>query len=119
MNEDTIVKRIAEPLYLVKGWMKFAGVLAIIEGIFSIFSLWGIIICWIPIWMGIVLCSASNHIRIAFETNSDDELRTSMEKLGTYFRIFGIITIVMLVIAIIGIIAAIMIPMFFKGRLGG
>ncbi len=115
MNEKTVA-RIAEPLYRAKGWMKFAGVLSIIQGLFSILSIWGIIVCWVPIWMGVVLCSASNHIRIAYETNSDDEFRTSMEKLGTYFRVFGILMLIMLVIAVIGILAAIFIPTFIKAR---
>ena len=114
MNEDTIVTKIGEPLYRVKGWIMFAGVLSIIQGILLIPSIVGIIVCWIPIWMGVVLCSASKHIRIAFDTNNDDEFRTSLDKLGTYFRIFGILMIVMIVIAILGIFAAVMIPQFVK-----
>ena len=116
MNEEALVTRIAEPLYRAKGWMKLAGVLSIIQGVFTIFSIWGIIICWIPIWMGVVLCSASNHIRTAFETNSDDEFRTSLEKLGTYFRVFGILAIVMLTLMLIGFLAAILVPAFLAAR---
>lgn len=112
MEPTSITARIAEPLYRAKGWMKFAGVLSIIQGVFTIFSIWGILVCWIPIWMGVVLCAASNHLRIAFETDNEDELRVSLVKLGTYFRVFGILSLVLLVIAVFGIVAAILIPAF-------
>lgn len=115
-QSQSMVGRIAEPLYRAKGWMTFAGVLSIIQGIFIIFSLWGIIICWIPIWMGVVLCSASSHVRVAFETENDEEFRVSMQKLGTYFRIFGILALVSIVIAIIGVIAAVAIPALFMAK---
>ncbi len=111
MNEESVVTKLAGPLYKAKGWMKFVGVLSIIQGVLSILSIWGIIICWIPIWMGVILCAASNHVRIAFETNNDDEFLASMEKLGTYFRIAGILAIVSLVIGIIAIMAAVAIPL--------
>ena len=116
MNEESVVARFAEPLYRAKGWMKFVGVLAIIQGVFSILSLWGILVCWIPIWMGVVLCSASNHIRTAVETNSNEEFRTSMEKLGTYFRICGVLALVMFVIVGIGLVAALVIPSLLHSR---
>ena len=115
MNEESAIVRIAEPLYRAKGWMKFAGVLSIIQGVLSIFSIWGILVCWIPIWMGVVLCQASNRLRTAFETDSEAEFFRSMEKLGTYFRVFGILSLVMLIIAFVGMLAAILIPAFARG----
>lgn len=112
MNEEAVVSRIIEPLYRAKGWIKFAGVMFIIQGILAILSIGGILVCWIPIWMGVVLCAASNHLRVAFETNSEPECRTSMEKLGTYFRVLGFAIILLLIISVIAMIAAILIPVF-------
>ena len=110
MNGEALISRIAEPLYQAKGWMKFVSVLAIIQGIVTIFSIWGILVCWIPIWMGAVLCSASNQVRIAFETNNEEVFKTSLGKLATYFRIAGVLAVIVLVIAIIGLLAAILLP---------
>lgn len=118
MNEEAILTRVAEPLYRAKGWMKFAGVLVIIQGVLAILSIWGIIICWLPIWMGILLCSASNHVRTAYETNNDTEFRTSMSKLATYFRIFGILSLVLIIIAAVGILGAILIPLLVGAQYG-
>ncbi|MFW6052636.1 MAG: DUF5362 family protein [Desulfosalsimonas sp.] len=118
MNEEAILTRVAEPLYRAKGWMKFAGILSIIQGALLVLSIWGIIICWLPIWMGIILCSASNHISTAYETNDDSEFRTSMGKLATYFRIFGILALVLIIIGVIGILVAILIPLFIGAQYG-
>lgn len=111
MNTESVVARLAPPLYNAKGWIKLVGIISIIQGVLSILSIWGILICWIPIWMGVLLCSASNQLGIAFNTNDENAFRTSMEKLGTYFKIFGIFIIVMLVLGVIGILAAIIIPL--------
>lgn len=110
MDELQGLNRFMEPLYRARVWITFAGVLSIIQGVFSILSIWGIIICWIPIWMGILLCAASNHIRLAYETANEDDFMRSMDKLGTYFRILGIYTLVMLIIAVVAIVAAVLIP---------
>ena len=110
------VQSISEPLYRAKGWIMFAGVMSIIQGVFTILSIWGIIICWIPIWMCAILCSVSNHLKIAFETENEHELHASMGKLATYFRVFGILAAVMIAFAVIGLVAALAIPAFVRAR---
>lgn len=111
MHEGSSAVGIAAPLYRARGWIKFAGVLSIVQGVFSILSIWGILICWLPIWMGVLLCSASNRLRIAFEMHDENELRMSLEKLGTYFCIMGIMALISLIIAAAAIVAAVLIPL--------
>ncbi len=48
-QETSQLKRLSEPLYRVKGWIKFAGVMTIISGAFQVISIWGILIAWLPI----------------------------------------------------------------------
>ena len=97
------VQRVAEPLYRAKGWMKFMGVLTIIYGGLLVLSLSGIIIAWLPIWLGIVLCSASSKIGLAFETDNENELNASLKNLATYFRVSGIAALVIIIIAVIAL----------------
>ncbi len=99
-----------EPLYRARKWMKFAGVLSIIQGVIQMISLWGILICWIPIWMGAALLSATNCVTRAYETDSEDEFTTAMQKLATYFRIFGIMALLLLIVAAGGIVMAVLLP---------
>jgi len=110
MDQDFGMQKMIEPLYRVKGWVKFAGVMSIIQGAFSVLTIWGIIVAWLPIWMGVLLCSASNKIRTAYETNNEDEFRSSMEKLGLYFRILGILGIATIGLAVVGILIAMLLP---------
>jgi hypothetical protein len=104
------IAAVVEPLYQVKGWIKFAGIMTIIGGAAQVLSLWGIIIAWLPIWMGVLLVSSANLLEQAYTTKDGTVMRQSFEKLGKYFKLIGIFIVVMLVIAIIGIIAAITIP---------
>jgi heme/copper-type cytochrome/quinol oxidase subunit 1 len=121
--QSSPVKRLLDPLYRAKGWIKFAGIMSIIYGIFNALSVIGIIIAWLPIWMGIVLVSASKLIQQAYDNDREQDMVTSLDKLGTYFKIFGVVMIVALVIAVIGILAAIMIPAYVgmqqKAFMGG
>lgn len=112
MNEEYVLQKIGAPLYEAKGWIKFAGIMSIIMGVLSILSIWGILICWLPIWMGVILCSASNYICTAFETNNEDAFRMSMAKMGTYFRIMGVFFIIYCVIIAIAIFVLIGVAIF-------
>ena len=116
MNLESPLSRVLEPLYVAKGWIKFVGVLSIIQGVLTILSLWGILICWLPIWMGVLLCGASNQLALAFATDNETASRTAMEKLASYFRIMGVLAIIGLVIMVVGLVAAIMIPALVKAR---
>jgi len=116
MNDESVVRRVIDPLYRVRGWMKFAGVLSIIQGVFMLVSIWGILICWVPIWMGLLLFAASDHVRTAFESDNEEACRVSMEKLGTYFQILGIFVLVMFFMLVLGLMAGIAIPAFIKAR---
>jgi hypothetical protein len=116
MNPESMIQRILAPLYLAKGWIKFVGVMAIIQGVFSIFTLWGILICWLPIWMGALLCGASNQIRIACESDNEPAAQTAMQKLGTYFRIMGVLSILTVIVFFVAMFAAILIPAIVRAR---
>ena len=41
-------------------WLKFIGVMAIIYGVISAITIIGILIAWLPIWMGVLLFQAGN-----------------------------------------------------------
>jgi hypothetical protein len=100
----SVIRQLAEPLWRAKGWMKFAGVLLIINGVFCILGLWTIVVCWLPIWMGIILISGSNHIRDAAVLDSEMHLKGALDKLGLFFRIWGITALVALILMIAGMI---------------
>lgn len=97
----SLVHYLDEPLWRAKGWIRLMGILLIINGVLMIFSLWGIILCWLPIWMGLTLTSAAKNARAAAELNNQECLRQALEKLGLYFKINGILVVVGLVAGIL------------------
>ena len=105
-GSPSIVQQVIAPLYDAKGWMKFVGVMSIIYGALMILSIWGILICWLPIWIGVLLFSASNQVKLAFETANDAAAQMAQSKLATYFRILGVLLIIGIVLAVIGMIFA-------------
>jgi len=101
-----IVKEISAPLYDAKGWLKFLGVLSIVYGALMVLSIWGITICWLPIWMGLVLLKAGKSVEAAYRSGDKTQLLTSLGKIKTYFTIAGIAAIVAVAISIIAAIFA-------------
>jgi hypothetical protein len=84
----------------MSGWIKFLGITAIIVGGLYALSIIGIIIAWLPIWIGIIL------LRVA--TGSKEVAEGKIESLGemfgslkTFFMLSGILTIISIVFSII------------------
>ena len=106
MEDIDIIRKMSHPIYEARGWMKFIGILAIFSGITAIFSIIGILICWLPIWMGILLFQAGTKIENAQLDGNADEFLKSLKKIKTYFLINGIILLIGVVITILLIIFA-------------
>jgi hypothetical protein len=86
------------------GWLKFLGIILIIMGAFVALSLVGIIIAWLPIWLGVLLLQAGNRGSTANMTKNPAELIPMMDKLRLFFIIYGVLTIVYIALVILGII---------------
>jgi len=93
--------------------------MAIIGGIIAAFTIVGIIICWLPIWMGVLLFKAGNAIEEAQYTGSREKLEFSLGQLKTYFTINGVLTLIGLIIVGFSLLGAAYIPFgisrFFNG----
>ncbi len=83
------------------GWVKFLGVITLISGIISALSIVGIIVAWVPIWLGVLLYQAGNRAEQAHLQNNPRELLIMLEKFRMYFMIQGILLIVMLGLSLI------------------
>lgn len=102
--EEAIVERTAiEQMSFVagqsKGWLKFLGVLSIIGGVLSALTIVGILVAWLPIWMGVLLFQAGSQADNLLLTKDPGRLVAMMNKLRVYFVIQGILAL----IAIVGV----------------
>jgi len=88
------VRDLSFPLFQAKGWMRFLGVMSIIEGIADALSLIGIVVAWLPIWMGVLLFQAANEIEEGRQGGGANSVRNAHAKLKTYFVLRGITILV-------------------------
>jgi len=99
MNVQTsIIKELSVPLYNCKGWMKLVGVMYIIGGALQVLTIIGIVIAWLPIWIGILLFQSASAIEQAYEAGNKAAMTRSLSKLKTYFIIMGVLTLIGIII---------------------
>ncbi len=106
MFSEENVERIKAKMVSMKGWLKFLAIMNIILGIGIAFSIVGIIVAWVPIWIGILLLEASGQID-RFQYDGDPEsLIRYLDKLRLYFLLRGILIVVSLIFWAVAIIIA-------------
>lgn len=111
VDQANVIKEVSIPLYQARGWMKLLGVLNIIGGVFLAITLIGIVIAWLPIWMGVILYQAGSASEQAYFNGDKYSLMKSLNQLKIYFTINGIL-------ALIGIVSwVIMLIVFLAGGL--
>jgi hypothetical protein len=98
---DVIVTDIRQTASDMSGWLKFLGVINIIYGALTALSIVGIIIAWIPIWMGVLLFQAGSSATNAQMGQANHELVTMVRKLKTFFILTSILIIVSIATIII------------------
>ena len=108
--EERVVKEISYPIFSSKGWIKFLGIIMLIYGVLAALSIVGIIIAWLPIWLGVLLLQVSSKTEMAQLTGNKEALIKAQNSLSTYFTIYG-------VLAAVGIIGwiIVMIVLFATG----
>jgi hypothetical protein len=104
MEDNTIIKELSLPIYQSRGWMKLLGVMSIIGGALMVFTIVGIVICWLPIWLGVLLFKAGSAVEGAQLNGDKAKLVESLEKLKTYFVINGVLTLIGLIGGILAVI---------------
>ena len=95
-----LLREVGVPLYEGKGWIKFLGIMSVIQGIVAAISIVGILFAWLPIWVGVILYQSATKMEQAYTMGDKREFYESMSKLKLYFVIQGITTVIGIVIAI-------------------
>lgn len=92
------IREVGFPIYQSKGWLKFLGILSIIQGIMVALTIIGIIIAWLPIWIGVVLYQSATTVEAAHVSGDKLMLFRALDKLKLYFTIQGIMTLIGIVV---------------------
>lgn len=112
--EQKVVREVSLPLFSSKGWIKFLGILMIIYGVFIAMTIVGIIIAWLPIWLGVLLNQTANRIEQAQVSGDILAMVRSQNSLSTYFTVYGVLALIGIIGAIIGIIVVIATGVIFQ-----
>jgi hypothetical protein len=97
---EQLVKYLCDNVARSATWMKLLGVLNIINGIFMIISVIGIILCWLPIWLGVILFKAAGDAEAA-SRGEPGRLAEYVLKLNRFFLISGIVALFWLIMGLI------------------
>jgi len=103
-GESQIIREVSAPLFEAKGWMRFLGVLMILYGALMIMTVVGILICWLPIWLGVCLLRAAGSAELAQTGGDKIQLMMALSRLRTFFTIQGILALIGLILAVIFLI---------------
>ncbi len=105
------VQELSLPIYQARGWLKFLGILSIISGVGTALSIAGIIIAWLPIWMGVLMFQAGSSIDGAGQFGDRFAFLRSMGSLKTYFVLQGVLTLVGILIAVASLCILFILPL--------
>ncbi len=99
------------------GWVKFFGIVNIIVGILEAITIIGVLIAWIPLWIGITALQAASSAEKAGLSKSESDLIQYHSKIRFLFQLIGILIILGIVLSIIILIVAIVVSSFFISML--
>lgn len=95
---DPVVSRVISPLDAAAGWMKLIGTVSIIYGVLTALSIVGLIIAWLPIWMGVLTRKAATQAQLAYRSGDEHAAIESTNSLRTISKVQGIILLIGLIL---------------------
>lgn len=105
--DDETVRRIIKPIDAARGWMKLLAVLSIIQGVLIAVTIIGLIIAWLPIWLGVLLWQGADKAEQAEMSGNEADAVESLSKVRTIFTIYGVLALIAVVVSVIYIIVVI------------
>ncbi|UCG44227.1 MAG: hypothetical protein JSU73_06385 [candidate division WOR-3 bacterium] len=114
-NMDFAQQAIRDNVRGAKGWLKFLGIMSIIGGAVYALTLIGIVVAWLPIWLGVLMYQAGSRAQEFAERGDVGALSAYTAKLKTLFTLMGILTIISLVLGIVGAIISVAMGIFAGG----
>lgn len=114
-THETLVREISQPLEKASGWIKFLAIFLLIYGGLIAISIVGLIIAWLPIWLGVLLLKASNKSRYAFLSGDKNSLIEALLSLNNYFTIYAVMTIIGIILGIVFVVIIFMTGILAQG----
>ena len=104
-DHSNLIKEVSAPVFQARGWLKLLGILNIIGGVLAALTIVGIIIAWLPIWMGVILYQAGSSSEQAYFNGDKFSFLKVMNQFKLYFTISGILALIGIITWVIIFIA--------------
>ena len=91
-------RSVSAPLYQAKGWIRFLGIVLLVAGILYAITIIGLIVAWLPIWLGVLLIQVSGRLNAAYLAGDEPSLWDALWKLKTFFIVSGVATLIYLIL---------------------
>ncbi len=89
-------RKIVQPLYESLLWIRlFAVCLIFYGGLITVTGV-GVLVAWIPMWIGVLLLLAGRTIKTAHEKDDAQALILSLSRLKTIFTILGLSSVMLI-----------------------
>ena len=85
--------------------------MSIIGGIVQALSIVGIIVAWLPIWMGVLMFQAGSSIDTAGNAGDKFAFLNSLGSLKTYFVLQGVLSLIGIIFALSMICILVILPL--------
>ena len=90
------VKHFSKPLYQSRHWMRLIGGMLIISGIAVTVTGIGVLVAWLPIWLGVILMKTAKTSNAAHVNGDQPMLELTLHRLRTAFTIMGVSLVLIL-----------------------
>jgi len=105
VDQSNLIKEVSIPIYQARGWLKLLGVLNIIGGVLAAITIVGIVVAWLPIWIGVILYQAGSSSEQSYFNGDKYSFMRTMNQFKLYFTISGILALIGILTWVIMIIA--------------
>jgi hypothetical protein len=96
-SESIQINRLVLPLYQSLFWIRlFAGCLIFYGALITVTGI-GVLVAWIPMWIGMLLFLTARAISLAYHNNDEQAFKLTVSRLKTIFTILGCSSVALLV----------------------
>jgi hypothetical protein len=99
-SDSELQQKVTTSCKEMSGWIKFLAIVWIISGAIYALTIFGIIIAWILIWIGVILLRVSKSCKEVAD-GTFDSLGEMFASLKTFFILTGVFTIITIALSII------------------
>lgn len=99
MNNE-LIRATSLPLYKARFWIKLLGGLTFIYGLLMAISIVGLLVAWVPVWMGVLLWQSTNALEQAHLAGDAEQFIHAQKKLATWFTITGVLLLLNLLVIV-------------------